>query len=320
LWVKLEGIFNPEWESEKEGLFCYYLPPMELKTRDFRFDGTKKFKIKENSSEPKKSMTTKESKVIIHENVERIAELQEKMFASSSNAVLIIFQAMDAAGKDGTLKRLLSGVNPQGCTIANFRKPTPVEAAHDFLWRVNLKLPRRGIIGVFNRSHYEEVLVTRVHPEFILYQNIPGIKTTEDIQPEFWDRRFKSIRAFEENLANSGTKIIKFFLNVSKKEQKERLLDRMEKPEKNWNFNLTDVTERAHWGEYMKAYQDAINETAKEHAPWYVIPADDKDNMRALVTAIVREQMEEMNLKFPKSPQSIKEDISKGRALFESEE
>lgn len=264
-------------------------------------------------------MSTKDSKVIIHENVERIAELQERMFASGSHSVLIIFQAMDAAGKDGTLKRLLSGVNPQGCTIANFRKPTPVEAGHDFLWRVNLKLPQRGIIGVFNRSHYEEVLVTRVHPEFILYQKIPGIEEVGDIRSEFWERRFESIRAFEKNVANSGTRIIKFFLNVSKKEQKERLLDRMEKPNKHWKFNLTDVKERAHWDHYMNAYQEAINETAKEHAPWYVIPADDKDNMRALVTTIVREEMEEMNLKFPKSPQSIKNDIATGKALFEAE-
>ncbi len=290
-----------------------------MNTKAYRYDGKTDLNLKNCLTTPEETISKKESKKIIEDNVEEIAEMQEMMFASGSNAVLVVFQAMDAAGKDGTLKRLLSGVNPQGCTISNFRKPTPVEAAHDFLWRISNKLPQRGLIGVFNRSHYEEVLVTRVHPSFILYQNIPGIEKVEDITPSFWQHRYEAIRGFERNIAKSGTKIIKFFLNVSKEEQKRRLLDRMNTPDKHWKFNLTDVKERAHWSVYMDCYQEAINKTAKDHAPWYVIPADDKNTMRALVTTIVREQMEEMNLKFPSSATSIKEDIAEGRRLFGEE-
>ncbi|WP_306642939.1 PPK2 family polyphosphate kinase [Sanyastnella coralliicola] len=292
---------------------------MELNVEKHRYEGEGKFKLKHHDTEPKDRMKEEEALPIIAENVRAMAEMQEKLYASSSHALLIVFQAMDAAGKDGTLRRLLSGINPQGCMISNFKKPTPEEISHDFLWRVAKKLPAKGMIGLFNRSHYEEVLVCKVHPEYVVYQGIPGKDTVESLDKDFWEGRYEAIREWEQHLANSGTRILKFFLNVSKDEQKKRLLKRMDRPDKHWKFNLGDIKERAHWPAYMDAYEEAIDETARPHAPWFIIPADDKDYMRAAVTTIVRQEMEKLNLDYPATAPNIAEEIAEGRRMLDAE-
>ncbi|MCH2198626.1 MAG: polyphosphate kinase 2 family protein [Flavobacteriales bacterium] len=292
---------------------------MELNVEKHRYEGEGKLKLKHHGTEPKDRMKEEEALPIIAENVRAMAEMQEKLYASSSHALLIVFQAMDAAGKDGTLRRLLSGINPQGCVISNFKKPTPEEISHDFLWRVAKKLPAKGMIGLFNRSHYEEVLVCKVHPEYVVYQGIPGKNTVESLDKDFWEGRYEAIREWEQHLANSGTRILKFFLNVSKDEQKKRLLKRMDRPDKHWKFNLGDVKERAYWSAYMNAYEEAIDETARPHAPWFIIPADDKDYMRAAVTTIVRQEMEKLNLDYPSTAPNIAEEIAEGRRMLDAE-
>ncbi|MBI1266111.1 MAG: polyphosphate kinase 2 family protein [Cryomorphaceae bacterium] len=288
-----------------------------------RFDGSKKFVQSENPSEPKEKMKSKEADVIIAENAKWLDGYQERLFASGERSVLIVLQAMDAAGKDGTLRRLITGVNPQGIIVTSFKRPTPEEVNHDFLWRVQKALPQKGYIGVFNRSHYEEVLVTRVHPEFILAQKNPGVGSKDGnivLPKDFWKNRFAAIRAFEKHLADSGTIIIKFFLNVSKEEQKKRLIDRMVTPEKNWKFNITDIKERQHWKEYMSAYEEMINETACDHAPWYVIPADDKDNMRALVSIAVRDVLSKFPVDYPDAVATIEQELKEAEVLLKMED
>jgi PPK2 family polyphosphate:nucleotide phosphotransferase len=231
------------------------------------------FKQADHTTTSDIKLSKKESRRIIRDNVKVIAEIQDKMFAQQGQAVLLVFQAMDAAGKDSTIERVITGINPQGVYVHSFKKPTEEELSHDFMWRVNNALPPKGKIGVFNRSHYEEVLVTRVHPEFIVYQNLPGIRGVGDIPADFWQNRFDSINAWEKHLSDNGTVIIKFFLNVSFGEQERRLLDRMNEEEKHWKFKLQDVKERLHWPAYKRAFEEAINATSKENAPWYVIPA-----------------------------------------------
>lgn len=288
-----------------------------------RFDGSKKFIYKENSTEPNEKMKSKDAEVIIDDNARWLDEFQEKLFASEKYSVLIVFQAMDAAGKDGTLRKLLTGVNPQGIKVTSFKRPTPEEVGHDFLWRVQAALPQKGYIGVFNRSHYEEVLVTRVHPEFIVAQNIPGVTSENGVvslPSDFWKNRYEAIRAFEKHLTESGTIIIKFFLNVSKDEQKKRLIDRMTTPEKNWKFNITDIKERKYWKQYMLAYEEMINETACENAPWFVIPADDKDNLRALVSAAVRDVLKRYSIDYPEAAETISKEIAEAEVLLSSED
>ncbi|MGB1032444.1 MAG: PPK2 family polyphosphate kinase, partial [Flavobacteriales bacterium] len=245
---------------------------MKLDVENYRYNGEKKLDLGSISTSFDEQIEKKESKNIIEDTIDWLKEYQEKLFASEKRSVLVIFQAMDAAGKDSTLRRLVSGINPQGIQVHGFKKPSTTERLHDFLWRVNDKVPQKGMIHLFNRSHYEEVLVTKVHPEYILGQNIPHLNNVEDINSEFWNERYHAIRSFEKNLTQSGTVIIKFFLNVSREEQKDRLLDRMNEPDKNWKFNIGDVHERQLWPKYMQAYQEAINQTATENAPWFVIP------------------------------------------------
>ena len=235
----------------------------------------------------------------LQDNVEKLSELQEVLYASGKHSLLIVFQAMDAAGKDSTIEHVFSGVNPQGVSVASFKQPSALELSHDFLWRCNLEVPSRGIIKVFNRSHYEEVLVTRVHPQYILGQNIPGIDDVSDIDETFWNNRFKSIANFEEHLTNNGTHILKFFLNVSLDEQKNRFLDRINEPENNWKFSHGDIKERQLWPKYMEAYEQAISHTSTNEAPWYIIPADDKPSMRLLISEIIKEVLNDLNLEFP---------------------
>lgn len=240
---------------------------------------------------------------------ERLADLQEKLYAQDRWAVLLIFQAMDAAGKDGTIKHVMSGINPQGCHVTSFKAPSAEELDHDFLWRTNKALPERGRIGIFNRSYYEEVLVVRVHQKFLAGQHLPDNLVTKRI----WDERFEDINAMERYLARNGIAICKFFLHVSKKEQKKRFLARLDEPAKNWKFSMKDVEERAHWDKYMHAYEDMIRNTATKHAPWYVVPADHKWFTRLVVSQAIVQTLESLDLAFPKLSAEQRKELEAAR-------
>ncbi len=245
--------------------------------------------------------------------IEALTHLQDKLYAQDSWAVLLIFQAMDAAGKDSTIKHVMSGVNPQGCQVISFKTPSPEDLDHDYLWRCVKHLPARGHIGIFNRSYYEETLVVRVHPELLERQKLPPDIVTKDI----WKERFKDIRAFERYLTRNGVVIRKFFLHLSKKEQKKRFLERLENPEKNWKYSADDVRERKFWDDYMEAYEDMIRHTATEDAPWYVVPADNKWFTRVVVAAAVVSAMGSLDLRYPKvSEAERKELLAAKRALL----
>ena len=243
-----------------------------------------------------KSEDKPHAKEALAAGVELLAELQDKLYAQDKWAVLLVFQAMDAAGKDGAIKHVMSGVNPQGCEVYTFKAPTSEDLDHDYLWRCMKCLPNRGHIGIFNRSYYEETLVVRVHPEYLLKQKLPPELITKNI----WEDRFRDIRSFERYLANNGVAICKFFLHVSKKEQKKRFLERLETPEKNWKFSAADIYERGFWDEYQEAYEDMIRNTATKHAPWYVVPADNKWFTRVVVAAAVIDTLASLNLAYPK--------------------
>ena len=247
--------------------------------------------------------------------VSALAELQDMLYAQDRWAVLLIFQAMDAAGKDGTIKHVMSGVNPQGCQVFSFKSPSAEDLDHDFLWRCMKCLPNRGHIGIFNRSYYEEVLVVRVHPEFLAKQKIPPALLTKDI----WQERFQDIRSFERYLSRNGIKVVKFFLHVSKKEQRRRFLDRAEEPEKNWKFSASDMAERDHWNEYQDAYEDMIRNTATKDSPWYVVPADNKWFTRVVVGAAIVYTLASLDLAYPKVDKARLEEIARAKkALLES--
>ena len=231
----------------------------------------------------------------LQQDIAKMAELQDKLYAQDSWSLLLIFQAMDAAGKDGAVKHVMSGVNPEGCQVYSFKAPSETELQHDFLWRTTRDLPERGHIGIFNRSYYEEVLVVRVHPEVLKGQKIPPSLMTKDI----WEQRFEDIRNFETHMACNGTVIRKFFLHLSKKEQKARFLARLDQPEKNWKFSAADVRERECWDDYQKAYEEMIQNTASKHAPWYVVPADNKWFTRLVISAAVVEALEDLDLCYP---------------------
>ncbi len=241
---------------------------------------------------------------------EELAKYQEVLYAADSRAVLIIFQAMDAAGKDGAIAHVMSGLNPQGCQVYSFKTPNAEEYDHDFLWRHYKALPERGRIGIHNRSHYENVLVCKVHPEYVLSEKIPNYASVDKIDKDFWKNRYESIRNFEKHLTNNGVVILKFFLHVSKDEQKKRFLDRIEDATKNWKFSSADIKERALWDDYMKAYEEALNETSTDEAPWYVIPADKKWYTRLAVSQIIAEKLESLNLQFPKLPKEEVETLA----------
>lgn len=257
------------------------------------------FHLKDHACDLPSDTEKKEMKKQLEADREVISELQERLYAQGRHSLLLIFQAMDAAGKDSCIRHVMSGVNPQGVRVWSFKAPNSLERAHDFLWRHYQAVPERGHIGIHNRSHYEEVLVTRVHPEFILGQNIPSVRSVKDIDAAFWEARYAAIRAWEQQLAESGTVIMKFYLHMSKRAQKERFLERIDDPAKNWKFNPGDVKERGHWDAYMHAYEQAIGATAAPHAPWYIVPADDQWETRAIVGRLVREQLEALDLKHP---------------------
>lgn len=245
-------------------------------------------------------LSKQDAKEQLAKDIEKLSKLQSMLYAQDRYSILIIFQAMDAAGKDGTIKHVMSGINPQGCQVYSFKQPSAEELDHDYLWRINRSLPERGRIGIFNRSHYEDVLIAKVHPEIILPNKLPGVETVNDIDPDFWKRRYRQINDFERYLTENETIVLKFFLNVSKAEQKNRFMERLDDASKNWKFSSADIKERQFWEDYMNAYADVLTETSTDLAPWYVIPADNKWFMRYAVGRIICDRMQQLDLHYPK--------------------
>jgi PPK2 family polyphosphate:nucleotide phosphotransferase len=248
---------------------------------------------------------------------EELAAGQELLYATASQALLIVFQGMDASGKDGSIKHVLSGVNPQGCFVASFKQPSQTELAHDFLWRATARLPERGSIGIFNRSYYEDVVVVRVHPELLGPQHLDRPPAQ---LPQLWEQRYEDIRDFEHHLHRSGTHVLKIFLHLSKEEQRQRLLARLDDPAKNWKFSPSDLAERPHWDQYQAAYEDALSATSTKTAPWYVIPADDKPAARALIAGVIVGAVDRMHLSMPALAPEKKDDIEAARRQLEAEQ
>ncbi len=273
--------------------------PEQLFLPLFRIEGKGPVDLSKYPTDLGDELKKKALKAALEKDRERISELQEVLYAQGTHSLLLVFQAMDAAGKDSCIRHVMSGVNPQGCQVHSFKAPNSEELSHDFLWRHAKAMPPSGIIGVHNRSHYEEVLVVKVHPEFLLGQRIPRVDNVAKADHDFWEGRYQAIRGFEEHLAAEGVTIMKFFLHMGRDAQKERFLERIEEPGKHWKFNLGDVKERGLWDEYQKAYSEAISETAAPHAPWFIIPADDQWESRAIVGRLVREQLEAMHLRMP---------------------
>jgi PPK2 family polyphosphate:nucleotide phosphotransferase len=262
----------------------------------FRIESGKHFRLKDFDPADTGHWNSKEHATeALQKGIVRMAELQDKLYAQDCWSLLLIFQALDAAGKDGVIKHVMSGVNPQGCQVFSFKTPSEVELQHDFLWRTTLCLPERGHIGIFNRSYYEEVLVVRVHPKILAGEKIPPSLVGKKI----WDERFEDIRSFERHMARNGTVIRKFFLHLSKKEQKDRFLARLDQPGKNWKFSAADIHERQYWDDYQKAYEDMIRNTASEQAPWYVVPADNKWFARLVVSCVIVQTLESLGLAYP---------------------
>jgi len=267
----------------------------------------------------KKNIDKEEGELLIQKDIEELATLQDVLFAENRHAVLIVIQAMDAAGKDGTIKHIMSGVNPAGVKVSSFKAPSTTEVNHDYFWRHYIALPGKGEIGIFNRSHYENVLVTKVHPEFILSEKHNHIKSLKDIDKSFWKDRYKQICRFEKNLAENDTLILKFFLHVSKDVQKKRFLDRIDNPKKNWKFSSADLKERAFWDEYQSAYHDAITNTSAESAPWFVIPADEKWYTHYLIGKIICTELQKLDLKYPVISDVEKEALKKVKEMLLNE-
>ena len=282
----------------------------------FLVDSGKHFRLKDFDPADTGHLKSKEHAAeALQEGVAKTAELQDRLYAQDTWTLLLIFQAMDAAGKDGAIKHVMSGVNPQGCEVHSFKAPSEEELQHDFLWRTTRVLPERGHIGIFNRSYYEEVLVVRVHAELLKNEKIPPSLITKKI----WDERFEDICGFERHMERSGTVIRKFFLNVSKEEQKKRFLQRLEEPGKNWKFSAGDVRERQCWDDYQKAYEDMIRNTAKKHAPWYVVPADNKWFTRLVISTVIVDTLESLQLEYPKVNAEKKKELEAARKQLEKE-
>jgi PPK2 family polyphosphate:nucleotide phosphotransferase len=281
----------------------------------FRFDGKGEFHLKSHSTAGKGGLDKDEGEKILDANRKRLSDLQERLYAQDSWSLLVIFQGMDAAGKDSAIKSLFEGVNPQGCEVTSFKQPTSHELDHDFMWRAMIALPERGRIGIFNRSYYEECLVTRVHHDLLAKEKIPR----KLVSPAIWQERFADITAFERYLSRNGTVVLKFFLNISKKKQRERFLDRLEQPAKNWKFSMSDVTERAFWSRYMAAYQDVIRHTSTRDAPWHLVPADHKWFARVVIGSVIVSALEDLNLRFPRVGAASKVEFVKVRKALEDE-
>ncbi|HEY1658860.1 MAG TPA: polyphosphate kinase 2 family protein [Candidatus Sulfotelmatobacter sp.] len=279
----------------------------------YRIENGKHFRLKDH--DPADTAVWKsaaETKEQLQKDIDRMEELQAKLYAQDQWSLLLIFQALDAAGKDGTIKHVMSGVNPEGCQVYSFKKPSDVELQHDFLWRTSCQLPERGHIGIFNRSYYEEVLVVRVHRGVLDNEKVPPMLITKDV----WKERFEDIRCFERHMARNGTVIRKFFLHLSKKEQRQRFLARLDEPEKHWKFSEADVHERECWDDYQNAFEDMIRHTATKHAPWYVVPADHKWFAHLVVAAAIVETLEELDLSYPKVDAAKLKEIRSARKLL----
>ena len=286
-------------------------------SEEFLVKENTEFRVREHHTSYKDKIEKAFAKNLLVQEKEKLRKLEEKLYADSSQSLLIVLQAMDAAGKDSLIEHVFSGVNPQGCEVTSFKTPSSKEYEHDFLWRHYLALPEKGKIGIFNRSHYESVLVCKVHPEYNLSEKV--WKDTKQLDDEFWENRYESIKNFEEHLSNNGTKIIKIFLNVSREEQKQRFLDRINEDDKNWKFSSGDVTERGFWNDYMKAYEAAISKTSTEYAPWYVIPADQKWFSRVAAIQIIIDKLEEMNLQYPEVSAKEKSALEASKIKLENE-
>jgi PPK2 family polyphosphate:nucleotide phosphotransferase len=282
--------------------------------KPYRVEDGSKFRLKDfDPGDTGKIHSKRHAKQLLTQGIASLTELQDKLYAQNRWGVLLIFQAMDAAGKDGVIKHVMSGVNPQGVEVHSFKAPSVEELNHDYLWRTSKQVPERGRIGIFNRSYYEEVLVVRVHPELLTNERIPPSLITKDI----WTERFRDINCFERYYSSNGIVVRKFFLNLSKKEQKQRFLARLKHPEKNWKFSPSDVKERLCWDDYMKAYEDMIIHTASSHAPWYVVPADNKWFTRVVVAAAVVETLEDLKLAYPELDPEKRKELQAARAMLE---
>jgi PPK2 family polyphosphate:nucleotide phosphotransferase len=282
----------------------------------FRVDGSSEFHLKSHKTAEKGGLDKDKGSKIIEANRKRLNDFQEKLYAQDRWSLLLIFQGMDAAGKDSAIKSVFDGVNPQGCEVTSFKQPSSHELDHDFMWRSTVALPERGRIGIFNRSYYEECLVVRVHPEVLAKQKLPARLVTRNI----WRERFEDISAFERYLARNGTVVLKFFLNVSKQEQRERFLDRLDEPAKNWKFSMADISERGLWGKYQAAYQELIRHTASRAAPWYVVPADHKWFARVVIGSAIVNALDGLDLKFPKVDTAMLEEFKVVRKALEDED
>jgi PPK2 family polyphosphate:nucleotide phosphotransferase len=297
---------------QKEIIDLFRVPPgkkVRLKDHDTGWAQTKELK------ELGKDVVKERAKAILDKSLEDLAQAQALLYADDRYAVLIILQALDAAGKDGTIKHVMSGVNPQGCQVFSFKRPSAEELDHNFLWRYMRCLPERGRIGIFNRSYYEDVLVVKVHPELVKQQQLPPGKRGKS----FWENRYEDINTFERHLVRNGTVILKFFLNVSRKEQKRRFLERLEQPEKHWKFSVSDLAERAFWDQYQEAYEDALGATSTEWAPWYVVPADHKWITRAVVADILTTTIRSLDLSYPKPTDEQCKALAKAKKQLEEE-
>ncbi|MEG2337204.1 MAG: polyphosphate kinase 2 family protein [Bacteroidales bacterium] len=279
----------------------------KIKLSEYKTNYTGQFKDKQDATD------------LLQNSIMEMRELQEKLYADGRYSLLIIFQAMDAAGKDGTIKHVMSGINPQGCDVVSFKQPSAQELKHDYLWRNWCQMPERGRIGIFNRSYYEEVLVTKVHPEIILTQNLPHVHTLKEVNEAFFTERYRQINNMEKHWIDNGKVIIKFFLHLSKDEQKKRFLDRIDNPSKNWKFSASDLKEREHWDAYQAAFEKAISATSTTEAPWYIIPADKKWFMRASVSHIIVETLKTLNLQYPKISKEGKAQLLLAKAQLENE-
>ena len=292
-----------------------YMSELGINSKEFVVkDGEKVDLRKRATSVEPVYKSKKEYHELLEKHVEQLSELQNLHYASNKYAILLIFQAMDAAGKDGTIRHVMSGVNPQGVEVFSFKQPSTGELQHDFLWRTTKCLPERGRIGIFNRSYYEEVLIVRVHPEILRNEGI-DVKAAEE--EDFWEKRYRSIVDFENHMHRSGTRILKFFLHLSKEEQRRRFLERIEEPEKNWKFSEADIKERGYWKDYMKAYEDCLSATSTKKSPWYVVPADDKENARLIVSQIIVDTLKSLNLSYPTTTPKRRQELQSIRKLLE---
>jgi len=287
---------------------------MKIKSKDFRVKPTDKVDLDQWPTITKPFCKSKKRyQKMLNEQVEELASLQRMHYASNRYALLLIFQAMDAAGKDGAIRHVMSGVNPQGCQVFSFKQPSDEELEHDFLWRTTCRLPERGRIGIFNRSYYEDVLIVRVHPELLHSSGIPDELIVEN---SIWKDRYRSIVDLEAHLHRNGTRIVKFFLHLSKEEQRKRFVDRIDEPDKNWKFSLADVHERKHWKDYMAAYEACLTATSTDDAPWYIVPADDKDNARLIVSQIILDAFRDLKMAYPKTTAKRQRELKSFRKLL----